>query len=239
MSVLQNFQNKKGIILLLDPDKIQLSSLTGLCSKIESSPVDMVFVGGSTVEQGVTEEIVSLLKTNLNKPIVLFPGEYHQISGAADAILYLSLLSGRNPEYLIEQHIKSVPLLEHLDLEIIPTSYILIDGGHTPSTARVTQTSGMSQEYPKQIRDTAIAGMWQGKKMTYLEAGSGAIYPVKSEVISMVKKAVNHPVIVGGGIKSSKDIDAAFDAGADFIVIGTAFENNPNLFDTLNYVRYN
>jgi len=239
MEVLEFIKNNRGIILLLDPDKVDFEDLEALEKQLENSLVRLIFVGGSEVEQGKTDQLVIALKKRLQIPIILFPGSHEQLSKRADAILFLSLISGRNPEYLIEQHVKSVPKLKTLDLEIIPTSYLLIDGGNQPSTARVTHTLGMSQEHEQKIIDTAIAGQWQGKKLTYLEAGSGAVFPVKPEIISKVKKELNHPVIVGGGIKTAENIQQAFDAGAQFIVIGNAFEQNPNLFEELSYAGLN
>ncbi|MGB0777053.1 MAG: geranylgeranylglyceryl/heptaprenylglyceryl phosphate synthase [Flavobacteriaceae bacterium] len=239
MEVLEFLKNNRGIILLLDPDKLELEDIAGLEKRIKNSPVQLIFVGGSEVAPGKTDQIVTALKNQINIPIILFPGSHEQISDRADAILFLSLISGRNPEYLIDQHVKSVPKLRSVDLEIIPTSYLLIDGGNQPSTARVTQTNGMPQEHEQKIVDTAVAGQWQGKKLTYLEAGSGAIFPVKPAIISKVKKEINHPLIVGGGIKTAQNIEDALNAGAQFVVIGNAFENNPNLFEEISYAGLN
>ncbi|NNM21913.1 MAG: geranylgeranylglyceryl phosphate synthase family protein, partial [Flavobacteriaceae bacterium] len=143
----------------------------------------------------------------------------------ADGLLFLSLLSGRNPDYLIGQHLRSVPKLKNSGLEIIPTAYLLIDGGRESAVAKVTQTRPMSQEGVEEIVHTAMAGQFQGAQLIYLEAGSGALHPVGSKIISEVKKHTQIPLIVGGGIRSQAQQEAAYQAGADMVVMGTAFES--------------
>ncbi|HKJ07409.1 MAG TPA: geranylgeranylglyceryl/heptaprenylglyceryl phosphate synthase, partial [Flavobacteriaceae bacterium] len=161
-----------------------------------------------------------------SKPIVLFPGDYTQITNEANALLFLSLLSGQNPEYLINQQIKAVPLLNKSTLEIIPTGYILIDGGTKSSVIKVSNTSPIAQNNIQQAVATAVAGQYKGKKLIYLEAGSGAKIPVNSELIKEVKSQLQIPLIVGGGIKTKKQLEKTYNCGADLVVIGTAFENN-------------
>ena len=172
---------------------------------------------------------VKTLKKYTKIPVVLFPGDYSQVTNNADALLFLSLLSGRNPEYLIGQQIKSVPFLKNSTLEIIPTGYILIDGGTNSSVLKVSKTSPISQENIELATATAIAGMYKGKQLIYLEAGSGAKTPVNSQLISEVKKNINIPLIVGGGIRTKKQLANAYNHGADMVVIGTAFEENIDL----------
>jgi putative glycerol-1-phosphate prenyltransferase len=187
---------------------------------------DYIFIGGSTVKNGLTDAFIKNLKLHTLLPIVLFPGDFSQLTKRADALLFLSLLSGRNPEYLIEQQIKSVPFLKNTDLEIIPTGYILLDGGTQSSVLKISKTKPIPQENTELAVDTALAGMYKGKKLIYLEAGSGATKPVNGEIISKVKTHISVPVIVGGGICSRKQLHYAYDHGADLVVIGTAFENN-------------
>jgi len=166
-------------------------------------------------------------------PVVLFPGDVSQISQKADGILFLSLLSGRNPEYLIEQQIKSVPFLKDSSLEILPTGYILIDGQKNTATQKVSNTKPISQENTELILNTALAGEFSGKKLIYLEAGSGAKIPVDTNIINVVNNNLSIPLIVGGGIRSKKQLEIAFNAGADLVVIGTAFEKDEAFFNQL------
>ena len=219
---------QKLLAILLDPDKTGIIELKHLAKKIDILNAHFIFVGGSTVEKGLTEIFVEELKKHTNIPIVLFPGDASQITHKADALLFLSLLSGRNPEYLIEQQIKAVPLLKNSYLEIIPTGYILIDGGTQSSVLKVSNTKPIASKNIELIKNTAIAGMYKGKQLIYLEAGSGAKTPVNSEIIATVKKHLNIPLIIGGGIKTKAQLQAAFKSGADLVVIGTAFENNNN-----------
>ena len=230
-SVLNNIQNaaKKGtklLAILLDPDKTHLDELTTILNRIQQLNADYIFVGGSTVANGLTDVFVEKIKALSNIPIVLFPGDFSQVTNKADALLFLSLLSGRNPEYLIEQQIKAVPYLKNSDLEIIPTGYILIDGGTQSSVLKVSKTMPISQKNIELAVATAVAGMYKGKQLIYLEAGSGAKIPVNENLISEVKKQLSIPLIVGGGIKTKQQLKNAYEHGADLIVIGTAFENN-------------
>lgn len=223
--VLSSEKGKKQLAVLIDPDKFKEEEAEFFLSGL---PGDLthIFVGGSSVEAFKTESTVKAIRTFTNLPLILFPGDHTQITNEADALLFLSLISGRNPEYLIEQQIKSVEKLKNTSLEIIPTGYILIDGGRECAVERVSKTKPIDQQEKEIIVNTALAGMFSGKKIIYLEAGSGANIPVSPEIISAVKDAVDLPLIVGGGIRSSKQRKEAFDAGADLIVIGTAFEEH-------------
>jgi phosphoglycerol geranylgeranyltransferase len=229
-SILAHIQksSKKGIKLLailLDPDKTNLDEIPSISKRIETLKADFIFVGGSFIEKGSTDSFVKKLNDHTQKPIILFPGDYSQVTNNADALLFLSLISGRNPEYLIEQQIKSVPFLKNSTLEIIPTGYILIDGGTNSSVLKISKTTPIPQNNIELAVATAIAGMYKGKQLIYLEAGSGAKIPVSLEIISEVKKNINIPLIIGGGIRSKKQLDNAYKYGADIVVIGTAFEN--------------
>ena len=156
---------KKLLAILLDPEKVNLELISESLYKISNAEVDFIFVGGSTVEEGVTQKLVETLKQQTSIPIVLFPGHFSQISSQADAILFLSLISGRNPEYLINQHVKAVPLIQKSGLEVIPTGYILIDGGKETSVQKVSETLPLSPQEIQEITDTACAGMYMGKKI--------------------------------------------------------------------------
>ncbi len=217
--------NSKQLSILVDPDKFDENTALQFLKSIPQETTH-IFVGGSSVKVYKTEKTVRALKMFTSLPVVLFPGDYTQITEEADAILFLSLLSGRNPEYLIEQHVKSVKHLRNSSLEIIPTGYILIDGGTESAVQRISNTRPIAQIEIQKIVDTALAGQFSGKKLIYLEAGSGALKPVSEEIISAVKKEIKIPLIVGGGIKNSEQISRAYNAGADMLVIGTAFEKS-------------
>lgn len=221
-----NRQLNKGLALLLDPEKADLSRLT---FSPDCHP-DLIFVGGST-GGNPTEFIKELRKklpiTHYPLPIILFPGDAAQFSPSADAILFLSLLSGRNPEYLIGQQVKSARVIQDSHIDFIPTAYILIDGGIETSTMRVTGTKPLSPDDIDTIIDTCIAAELMGKKAIYLEAGSGALNPVSPSIIRAVRERVSTTLIVGGGIRTPETMNAAFDAGADIVVIGNHFESHP------------
>ena len=216
-------KEKKSLAILIDPDKFSTSDTASFLQQLPTETTHL-FVGGSTDANGHTEATVKALKNHSQLPVILFPGDHTQITKFADAILFLSLLSGRNPEYLVGQQLKAVEKLKESKLEVIPTGYILVDGGTESAVARVSNTKPLSQDAVSTIVHTAMAGEFMGAKLIYLEAGSGAINQVRPEIISEVKKAINIPLIVGGGIKTEAQKQAAYKAGADLIVMGTAFE---------------
>ena len=214
---------KKGLAILIDPDKFELETTVSFLKQIPKETTHL-FVGGSTVLNGDTERTIQAIKKNSSLPVFLFPGDHSQITPQADAILFLSLLSGRNSEYLVGQQVRSVSRLRQSDIEIIPTAYLLLDGGNESAVARISKTLPMSQEEADDIVQTALAGQYMGAKLVYLEAGSGAKFPVKANIIEAVKNAVEIPLLVGGGIKSNAQMLDAYKAGADMIVMGTVFE---------------
>lgn len=223
---MSNRQLNKGLALLLDPEKADLEALP---ITAECHP-DYFFVGGST--GGDTTDFVLNLKSEiinhkLSIPIVLFPGDASQFSPEADGILFLSLLSGRNPEYLVDQQIKSARRIWESSMDFVPTAYILIDGGVVTSTMRVTGTQPLDPSDLTTIVDTCIAAEMMGKKAIYLEAGSGALTPVAPEIIKAVRAVTSCTLIVGGGIRTPEAMKAAYDAGADIVVIGNHFESHP------------
>ncbi|PQJ68590.1 phosphoglycerol geranylgeranyltransferase [Polaribacter butkevichii] len=226
-------EGKKLLAVLIDPEKIDLNNITAFFEKVHQSIATHIFVGGSTDINNLTENVVAAIKKETQLPVVLFPGDVKQITQQADGILFLSLLSGRNPEYLIEQQIKSIPFLKDSNLEIISTGYILIDGQKETATQKVSNTKPIAQENTELILNTALAGEFSGKKLIYLEAGSGAKVPVATNIITVVKNNLSIPLIVGGGIRSKKQLENAFNAGADLVVIGTAFENDEAFFNQL------
>lgn len=223
--------NIKLLAVLIDPDKINLEKLPFLIEKIKESPATHIFIGGSLVTNYIIDEICIELKKHINLPVVLFPGDPSQISKYADGILFLNLISGRNPDYLIGHQVNSVSVLKKLDLEIISTGYILINGGKETAVQRISKTKPLLSDNINHIVDTAIAGNWMGNQLIYLEAGSGALNAVSQNIIQQVKAQIYIPLLVGGGIKNAKQIDLAYENGADMVVIGTAFENDPYFFD--------
>lgn len=225
--------NEKLLAVLIDPDKFSVENTKGFIKKVNQSISTHIFVGGSIVDENATDVLVAEIKKHTNLPIVLFPGDVTQITDNADALLFLSLISGRNPEYLIGKHVESVSKLSKTRLEVIPTGYILIESGKETAVQRVTQTKPLEQENIQKIVNTAKAGELLGMKLIYLEAGSGAIITVSSEIIKQVKSEISIPLIVGGGIKTKKQIETAYNSGANLVVIGTAFENDESFFDEL------
>ncbi|TBN15770.1 geranylgeranylglyceryl/heptaprenylglyceryl phosphate synthase [Hyunsoonleella pacifica] len=238
MNVYQNIlkAKEKGeqlFAVLIDPDKFELKNTGGFIEKVNNSIATHIFVGGSVVDADATEALVHKVKKFTNLPIVLFPGDVTQITNSANALLFLSLLSGRNADYLIGKHVEAVSKLRETTLEVIPTGYILIDGGVKTAVSRVTQTEAISRENLQTIVDTVKAGQLLGMQLMYLEAGSGASYPISKEIIERVKKEAKIPLIVGGGIKTKTQLEDAFAAGADLVVVGTAFEEDESFFDKL------
>jgi len=227
----ERITNKKMLAILIDPDKVTLDSLPFLIEKIQKSPATHIFIGGSLVTNYIIDEIICLLKQTLPIPVVIFPGDPSQISKQADALLFLNLISGRNPDYLIEQQVSAAGVLKQMKIEIIPTGYILIDGGKETAVQRISKTLPLAKNNIDLIIHTALAGQWMGNKLIYLEAGSGALEAVPAEIIKQVKQNINIPLIVGGGIKNNTQIQQAYQNGADMVVIGTAFENDSSFFE--------
>ena len=223
---------QKLLAILLDPDKIVWENLHHLLFKINESPATHIFVGGSIVQSNVLEDLIQELKLKTNLPVVLFPGDPSQISSQADAVLFLSLLSGRNPDYLIEYQVQAAPILKKTNLEVISTGYILIESGNETAVERVSKTKPLDRNNHEYALQTAQAGEFIGNKLIYLEAGSGAKLSVPEEMITLVAQNIKVPLIVGGGIRSKQEIENAYNAGADLVVIGTAFENDVNFFNS-------
>lgn len=233
-NIIESIKNgDKLLAVLIDPDKMTVENIADFIEKVNNSIATHIFVGGSTVEDEITNRLVFEIKKQTKLPVVLFPGDVTQITNNADALLFLSLISGRNVDYLIGKHIASVSILRETNLEIIPTGYMLIESGKETAVQKVTQTQPLKRENIQQIVDTAKAGELLGMKIIFLEAGSGAIQPVSEGIISAVKQELNIPLIVGGGIKNKQQLEAAYKSGADLVVIGTAFEKDESFFDEL------
>ena len=218
---------KKMFAVLIDPEKCHGRSFAAIVAALKISPPDFIFVGGSHAVKSL-DNMIEIIKEEVDSSVILFPGDASQFSEHADAILYLSLLSGRNPEYLIGQHIKSAVAIQESDIEVIPTAYLLIDGGEISSVEYISNTKAIPPDKKEIVRSTAVAGELLGMRLTYLEAGSGASQPVPVDLISYIQKSISSPLVVGGGITSTDGIEAAFKAGADLVVVGNAFESTPS-----------
>ena len=215
-----------GIAILIDPDKFKTENDLNLyLEKVGYAQPDILLIGGSTVSKIDFQNCVVSAKSKISAPIVLFPGGSHQLSGEAEALLFLSLISGRNPDYLIGQHVASIDELEKLDIEIIPTSYILIDGGKKSSVEYVSNTNPIPGESYSIARKTALAGNYLGHQLIYADAGSGAIDCIRPEMIETLA-SVGSPLIIGGGIKTIEHIEIAHSAGANLVVIGNKIEED-------------
>lgn len=226
-------REKKQIAILLDPDKsLDDKKLKNTILSAEENGVDYIFVGGSLISHS-TDSLIERIQLLSKIPVILFPGHAVQVSDKADAILFLSLISGRNPEFLIGNHVISAPFLKKMDIEVISTGYILIESGLQTSVEYMSNTKPIPYNKTNIAVATAIAGEMLGNKLIYLEAGSGADKAVSPEMISAVKQNISIPLIVGGGLKSKTQIKKAFESGADIVVIGTALEKNENLKDLL------
>ena len=228
-------QGKKSIAVLVDPDKVEnTSDLDSLIRLANENCVDFFFVGGSLVTTTNMGEVIRHIKENVSIPVVIFPGSTLQIDPAADAILFLSLISGRNPDYLIGQHVVAAPILKNSGLEVMPTGYALINSGKTTSAAYVSNTTPIPEDKYSLAACTALAGEMLGLRLIYLDAGSGAEREINAKMISTVRKTINVPLIIGGGINTSRKAITALEAGADMIVIGNALEKDPNLLTEIS-----
>lgn len=229
--------SKKQIAVLIDPDKTDAKKLVKTIQQAELAKVDFYLVGGSLLLKNNLDEIIAIIKKNSKKKVYLFPGNPSQISTKADGILLLSLISGRNAELLIGNHVLAAPILKQSKLTIISTGYMLIESGTQTTVSYISNTTPIPANKPAIATCTALAGEQLGLKTIYLEAGSGAQNSVSKEIIKAVKKQINIPLIVGGGIRSKEQIETAFLAGADVVVIGTAIENDIKFLEEIKRIN--
>lgn len=219
-------RGKKLFALLIDPEKFDKKQISLFVKQFAIASPDFIFVGGSQLSDSIYKT-VELLKSETTIPIISFPGNCSQFAENVDALLFLSLISGRNPKFLIEHQIAAARKIKLSNVESLPTGYILIDGGIESAVARVSHTSPYQNNERDMIIDTAIAGELLGHKLIYLEAGSGAKRCVTQNIITDVKRAISIPLIVGGGICNCNDIENAISAGADIVVVGNHLEKSP------------
>lgn len=227
-------QEKKSFAVLIDPDKIEKGSLNKLIALGHASNVDYWLVGGSLVVSNRLDEIVLQLKTHSQIPVVLFPGSPSQISRHADALLYLSLISGRNAELLIGQHVLSAPFIKQSGLEVLSTGYMVIDGGAPTTVSYISNATPIPSNKNEIAFCTALAGEMLGMKLIYMDAGSGAQRPIETAMIKAVADQINVPLIIGGGITTPEKAVANCKAGADLIVVGNAIEKDPSLIQEIS-----
>ena len=222
-------QQSKSFAVLVDPDKIRQEQVGYLLDQCNKASVDLILVGGSLVVSNEMESLVSLIKKEASIPVVLFPGSPSQVTPAADALLYLSLISGRNPELLIGQHVISAPIVRKSGLEVMSTGYMVIDGGAPTTVSYISNATPIPSDKNEIAVCTAMAGEMLGMKLIYMDAGSGAKNPINESMISSVSSQISIPLIVGGGIRNAEQAFKSAKAGADIIVVGNAIEKDDSL----------
>ncbi|RYF87177.1 MAG: geranylgeranylglyceryl/heptaprenylglyceryl phosphate synthase [Chitinophagaceae bacterium] len=233
-SLLEKKKNgKKAFAVLIDPDKVTSSSLSPLIQSANQSNVDYLFVGGSLVVSDHLDECIAQIKKETSIPVILFPGSPSQLSRHADALLYLSLISGRNPELLIGQHVISAPFVKKSGLEIISTGYMVIDGGAPTTVSYISGAAPIPADKAEIALCTAMAGEMLGNKLIYMDAGSGAKKPITEEMIALVAQNIDVPLVIGGGIRDAEKAYRNCKAGADIIVVGNAIEKEPSLLEEI------
>lgn len=228
--------NKKLFALLIDPDDVNESKVNHLLQLTRTTNVDFFFIGGSLITKTNFSSVILQLKEQTNIPVVIFPGSLYQIDNNADAILLLTLISGRNPDYLIGQHVQAAPYLKKSNLEIISTGYMLIDGENKSAVQYISNTTPIPRDKNDIAVCTALAGEMLGNGIIYMDSGSGAHYPVSPDMITDVKSQITSPLIVGGGIRTPDQMKNAYTAGADVVVVGNAIEKNPSLLNEFSEV---
>jgi len=231
-------QQKKQLAVLIDPDKLSDEQLITTSKNAQNAEVDFFFVGGSLMTNDMLYQSVRTLKEYSSIPVILFPGNSYQIASNADAMLFLSLISGRNPDMLIGMHVLAAPYIKLSGLKTIPTGYMLIDSGKPTSVSYMSNSFPIPNDKNDIAACTAMAGEMLGMKAIFMDAGSGAKQTVPEEMISFVKGSINTPLIIGGGIRTSEKLQSILKAGADVVVVGNRFEEDPKLiFEFANVVK--
>ena len=221
--------NKKSFALLIDPDKQDKKQLLAIIEKAKNAKTDYFFVGGSLLTNDSLDLCLKTLKENTTIPIVLFPGNAMQVNNKADGILFLSLISGRNADMLIGKQVITAPILKQSSLEVLPTGYMLVDSGKPTTVSYMSNTNPIPADKETVAACTAMAGEMLGLKLIFMDGGSGAKNPISEAMIKAVRKSVDVPLIIGGGISSGEKAIANCRAGADIIVVGNAIEKDENL----------
>jgi putative glycerol-1-phosphate prenyltransferase len=228
--------NKKMLAVVIDPDSKE-EEICNMVEECNANRIDLILLGGSLVTEGSADSAARIIKENSSIPVVLFPGSEIQLTKKADALLLLSLISGRNPELLIGKHVVSAPYIKRSGMETIPTGYILIDGGRPTSVTYMSNTFPIPADKADIAMATAMAGELLGMKLIFLDAGSGALKHVSTKMINKVRKAIDLPIIVGGGINNPQDLENIYTAGANVVVIGTSVEKDNSILTKMVQAR--
>ncbi|GGF02475.1 geranylgeranylglyceryl/heptaprenylglyceryl phosphate synthase [Hymenobacter cavernae] len=229
-------RGQKSLAVLLDPDHLDEAGCQRLLELTEIHSVDYFLMGGSLVTSSHQASLIRFIKSRSAIPVLLFPSHSLHLDTQADGILLLSLISGRNPDFLIGQHVITAPLLRASNLEILPTGYMLVDTGRQTTASYMSNTTPLPYDKPSIAACTAMAGEQLGLRLMYLDGGSGAMYPVSPAMIRAVRQAVEVPLLVGGGINTTEKAQAALAAGADVIVIGNQIEKAPEFLGEVSKV---
>jgi putative glycerol-1-phosphate prenyltransferase len=225
--------HKKQLALLIDPDKIDEAQVLALVAKAKACSVDLFFVGSSLLLSDRFEQCIALIKSNSSIPVVIFPGSNLQVSAKADAILFLSLISGRNPDMLIGKHVIAAPHLKRSGLEVIPTGYMLIESGTPTAVSYMSNTTPIPHDKNDIAICTAMAGEMLGQRLIYMDAGSGAQNPISVHMIRSVRNSIGVPLIIGGGVRDAEKAAELCQAGADILVVGNVLEKDPSLLQSI------
>lgn len=233
MNIYQQIQNncyskKTGIAVLIDPDKVDMNKLDLKVKEIDRSGINYIFVGGSLISTNL-DDCLKVIKENTSIPVLLFPGSALQISKHVDAILFLSLISGRNPEFLIGNQVVAAPLIKSLKIETISTGYILIENGSMTSVEYMSNSKPIPRNKPDLVLATALAGEMLGHKLLYLESGSGAKESIPIDILRKVRENISIPLVIGGGIREPEQAKEIKESGADIIVLGSVIEESPEI----------
>ncbi len=226
-------QGEKKLAVLIDPDKSGTGYLHRVMEVVNRAGIELIFFGGSLLTRYELDEHIQTMRSLTSAKIILFPGSSLQVTPEADALLYLSLISGRNPELLIGQHVVAAPMIKQYGIEPLSTGYMLVDGGRPTTASYISATLPLPSDKPDIAACTAMAGDMLGLQHFYLDAGSGALNPVPADMIKAVNNVISAPLIVGGGIRSVEQALTAAKAGADVIVVGNAAEKDPNLLEDI------
>jgi putative glycerol-1-phosphate prenyltransferase len=230
--------NRKAIAILIDPDNLSRKLLTQQVELAKINSIDFFFIGGSMIAEDCLEETLDYIKSNCEIPAIIFPGSVNQVSDKADAILFLSLISGRNSDLLIGNHVLSAPIIKKAGIEVIPTGYMLIDGGKPTAASYMSNSFPIPNDKPKIAEFTALAGEMLGLRLNFLDAGSGAAKKVSKEMIRATSEGTTNPLIVGGGIKTAESAKEAWDSGATIVVIGNAIETDPKIIEEVSKIKF-
>ncbi len=220
---------QKKLAVLIDPDKIDSGAVSLLVDNAVNAQVDYLFIGGSLLVDDSFSSCVEYIKSSCDIPLIIFPGSIFQMSPKADAIFFLSLISGRNADLLIGQHVLAAPLLRSMKIEVMPTGYMLVDGGAPTTVSYISNSQPIPRDKPPIAVCTAMAGEMLGHRVIYMDSGSGAKYSISQEMVKAVSDNISVPLVIGGGIRSPEEAAKISRAGAELIVVGNAFERDPNL----------